>query len=243
MIGHSKRVWLRELSSRALGLLGRVIPSLERSLGEEPPSSRYGEFEVRVGLVRWFIALRWVAVFVSAAVIGFATQVSRRVAPESAPSLWAGVFALAVFNAVLSFLGPRRLVSQRALGVQVAGDVAALGWLVHNAGGLQNPFSGLFVFHAVIAALAMEERQARRVAVSIASFVLALTALEASAFPPGCLFGDAQGACAEMIDWMFHGAAGAGVAVLVVGCAFIVIALVRVLQAERELLAETLSAL
>jgi len=259
-----ERLWLRELSGRALGvlhivrgmtaallatlataayLLRRVVPSLERSLGEAAPSSKYGKFEVHEGLVSWFIGLRWIAVFVSAAVVGFGTQASGRVAPESAPYLWAGVLALAAFNGVLSLLGPRRLASQRALAVQVAGDVVALGWLLHYAGGLQNPFAGLFVFHAAIAAVVLEARQARRVAVSIAGFVLALAALEASVFPPGCLLRDAQGACPEAVDWVFHAAAGTGVAVLVVGSAFIVIALVRALHAERERLAQATAAL
>lgn len=260
----AERLWLRELPSRTLGVMhilrdimaallatlatatylrGRVLPSLQRSLDEAASADGYGRVEVREGLVTWFIGLRWIAVFVSAAVVGFATLASNRVPPESAPYLWAGVIALAAFNAVLSLLGPQRLSSQRALAVQVAGDVTALGWLIHHAGGLQNPFAGFFVFHAAIAAVVLEARPARRVAVAIASFVLALAAAEASVLPPGCLLGDAQGACPAAVDWMFHVGTGVGVAVLVVGCAVIVIPLMHLLHAERERLAQTSSAL
>lgn len=262
--GVVERVWLRDLpveTLRALHLVRgmmaallavlataaylrrRLIPSLERTLGEMAPRSGYGESEIRERLVPWFIGLRWIAVFGSGAVVGFATLASNRVPPGSAASLWAGVLALAIFNAVLSLLGPRRLASQRALAVQVAGDVAALGWLIHHAGGIQNPFSGFFLFHAAIAAVVLEAPRARQVAAAIAGFVLALAVLEVRVLPPGCLLSDAQTACPETVDWMFHTATGAAVAILVVGCASLVIALVQVLHAEREQLAQTSSAL
>ena len=224
-------------------LLRRVLPSLERSLEAATPTNGYRTAEVREGLVSWFIGLRWVAVFASTAVVGFAIQVSHRVRPESAPYLWGGVLALAALNTAWSLLGPRRLASQHAFAVQVAGDVAALGWLIHHAGGLQNPFASFFVFHAAIAAVALEARQARQVAVAIAGFVLTLAAVEASVFPPDCLLRDGQSTCSAGVDWLFHLAAGAAVATMVVGCAFIVVVLVRVLQVERERLARVTLAL
>lgn len=228
----------------AASLLGRVRPSLQRSLEGATPTSGYApKTEVREGLVSWFISLRWVAVVVSTAVVGFAVQISHRVRPESAPDLWGGVATLAALNAVWSLLGPRRLASQRAFAMQVAGDVGALGWLIHHAGGLQNPFASFFVFHAAIAAVALEARQARATAIAIAGFVLALAALEASVLPPDCLLRGAESACSAGVDWLFHVAAGAAVAAMVVGCAFIVVALVRVLRMERERLARVTATL
>ncbi len=225
-------------------VLGRVLPSLQRSLEAATPAKEYApKTEVREGLVSWFIGLRWVAVVVSTAVVGFAVEISHRVRPESAPYLWGGVVTLAALNAAWSLLGSRRLASQRAFAMQVAGDVAALGWLIHHAGGLQNPFASFFVFHAAIAAVALEARQARKIAIAIAGFVLALAALEASVLPPDCLLRGAESDCSAGVDWLFHVAAGAAVAAMVVGCAFIVIALVRVLRAEQERLARVTSAL
>src|SRR3990172_11196085 len=263
MIGDSRNAELPR-TSRALGALhifrgmraalpaplatptsprGRVLPSLQRSLDEAASADGYGRVEVREGLVTWFIGLRWIAVFVSAAVVGFATLASNRVPPESAPYLWAGVIALAVFNAVLSLLGPQRFVCERGVAVQVRGGVVALGWLIHHAGGLQNPFAGFFVFHAAIAAVVLEARPARRVAVAIAGFVLVLAVAEASVLPPGCLLGDAQSACPAAGDWIFHVGTGLGGAGLVVGCAVIVIPLMQLLHAERGRLAQTSAAL
>ena len=228
----------------AIGRLGRVLPSLQRSLEAATPTGDYApKAEVREGLVSWFIGLRWVAIIISTAVVAFAIQASRRVRPESAPYLWGGVATLAVLNAAWSLLGARRLSSQRAFTMQVGGDVAALGWLIHHAGGLQNPFATFFVFHAAIAAVALEARQAREIAIAIAGFVLALAALEASVLPPDCILRNAQSSCSTGVDWLFHLAAGAAVAAMVVGCAFIIVALVRVLRAEGKRLARATSAL
>ncbi len=222
---------------------------LARILNVLPPVSklRHAQFrrhgEGRENLVAWLIGLRWIAVFSAAAVVGVATLASNRVDPKFGPYLWAGVLALAAFNAVLGFLGSRQLAAGRALVVQVAGDVIALGWLVHGAGGLQNPFSGFFVFHAAIAAVVLEARQARRVAVAIGGFVLALALVESTVLPPGCLLDGPRDVCSSSVDWMLHLASGGAVAVFVVGCAFIVSALVEVLQSERERLRRTSAAL
>ncbi len=199
--------------------------------------------EAPENLVSWIIGLRWIAISGAAGIVGFATLVSRRVSPESVLYLWAGVLALAVFNVALSLRGMRSNMSHGALALQVAGDVAALGWLVHFSGGLQNPFSGFFVFHAAIAAVALEAWQARRVAAAIAGFVLALAAVETTILPPACLLDAHLGTCAATFDWMRHTAAALAVAISVSGCAFLLTSLVEALRAERERLAQTFSAL
>ena len=117
-------------------------PSLERSLNKATSGALAGKIEGRANLVPWLIGLRWIAVLSAAAVVAVATLVSNRVDPKSGPYLWAGVLALAAFNMVLGLLGSRQLAQRPTLVVQVAGDVIALGWLVHGAGGLENPFSG-----------------------------------------------------------------------------------------------------
>ncbi|MBI4473925.1 MAG: PAS domain-containing protein [Acidobacteria bacterium] len=227
-------------------LFRRGLPSLEKSLAfsrSKRKAARHNKVEVRENLAAWIIGLRWIAVFGAAGVVGFATLASGRVVPEAAPYLWGGVLALAVFNGALSLHKLPPLASRRALALQVAGDVVALGWLLHFSGGLQNPFSGLFVFHAAIAAVALNARQARRVAAAIAGFVLAVAAVEATLLPPACLLGEGQYTCSTNVDWLLHAASAAAVSAAVVGCAFILSVLVETLRAERERLAQTFSAL
>lgn len=234
-------VALLAMGAAALYLLRCGVPSLERSVGFSVGADR--KPGVREDLVTWIIGLRWIAVFGAAGVVAFATLVSRRLPPESAPYLWAGVIALAIFNGALSLGGIRPLTSQRALVLQVAGDVAALGWLVHFAGGLQNPFSGFFVFHAAVAAVTLEVRQARQIAAAIGGFVLVLAALETSVLPPACLLAAGQSDCPAAVDWMRHAAAASAVAVAVIVCALLLSTLVQALRAESERLALTFSAL
>lgn len=215
-------------------LLGRLFPSLESGLGGGMPDGPEGRLARRRRIAAWFLGLRWIAVLLAGGVVGFATRVIECVPPASAPRLWGGVALLAAFNGILSALGPRRLASQRSLAVQVAGDVVVLGWFVHHAGGLLNPFAGFFVFHSAIAGIVLEPPRARRVAFAIAGFVLALTAVEATGvLPPGCLL-DATGACAAGGDWLHVVGSGAAVAATVVGSTLLIVPLVRALRTERE---------
>ena len=217
--------------------LRRVVPSLESSLSSSAQAS------TRERLVTWLIGLRWVAVLASAAVVATATWSSYRVPPESTPYLWGGVVLLLAFNATLSVVGPQRLSSQAALALQVLADVAVLGWLIHHAGGLDNPFAGFFVFHAILASIVLDAPRARRVALAIAAFVLGLAAAEATGlFPPGCLQ-HTGGACSPPADGLVHAVTGAAVAATVVGCALIVMGLVRMLHLERDRLADATATL
>ncbi|MBI2892777.1 MAG: hypothetical protein HYY06_04445 [Deltaproteobacteria bacterium] len=212
-------------------LLGRVVPRLETSLGAadgstgpQPPSGP--------ALAAWLVGMRWVAVVALGAVVAFATLGTEHVPAGSAWALWVGVGALAALNGLATLVPRARLGRPGALVAQIAGDVAILGWLVHHAGGLTNPFAGFFVFHAVVAGIVLDAALARRVVAAIACFVLALTALEASGLvPPVGLTGLYE---TGERPWLHAGAVGLAVATMVVGCALIVVALVRTLRDEHD---------
>ncbi|MCC6751491.1 MAG: hypothetical protein IT371_27815 [Deltaproteobacteria bacterium] len=189
-------------------------------------------------LAAWLLGLRWVAVAALVVVVVLSTSVSHRVGEGAAAGLYGLVGVLAAFNAALSVAGPSRLASELALGLQIGGDVLILGGLVHLAGGIANPFSGFFVFHAVIASLVLKPTQAARFAAFIAGFVLLLTAAEASGWlAPSCLR-DARGICQPAGDALELLAYGLGVSVLVAGCAAIVIALHAQSRRDRDELRE-----
>ncbi|MCC6557888.1 MAG: hypothetical protein IT372_33495 [Polyangiaceae bacterium] len=225
------------LASTAFLIRRRAVSSLGNTL-EASVSSGAPGVELRARLAAWLIGLRWIAALAAGATVVIATLVAPRVEPAAAPRLWAGALLLFLVNAALAALGARRLAAPAALATQVIGDVLILGWLLHHAGGVQNPFAGFFVFHAVIAAVVLDPRLARRVAAAIAGFVLALTLLEtASVFPPACLLDDVTGACAAPAGWTPIAAAGLAVAIMVMGSALIVSDLVAALHAERLRLA------
>ncbi len=184
-----ERLWLRDLSgerihlahllrgvgasllallvSSAVLIRRRAVPSLGNTL-EISGAGDAPNLDLRARLAAWLIGLRWIAALGAAATVAVATLVAPRVEPASVPRLWAGVLLLFLFNTLLATLGSRRLATPPVLATQVIGDVLILGWLLHHAGGVRNPFAGFFVFHAVIAAVVLDPRLARRVAAAIA---------------------------------------------------------------------------
>jgi signal transduction histidine kinase len=165
-------------------------------------------------LARWLVGLRWIALIALTSVLALATA-DGQLAPAAVPRLWAGAAVLLVAN----------LARPRSLAVQIALDVVVLAWLIHHAGGVANPFTSFFVFHATIAAVVLPPRRAGVVACAVAGVVALLTAVETTRlFPPMPI---SPGAIAPL-------AAGVAVAVLAVGCGLIVASLVRRLALERE---------
>jgi two-component system sensor histidine kinase RegB len=108
-------------------------------------------------LLRSLAMLRWVAVACQAATIYLVT-VPMQVA-LARPPLWWGVAALAAFNLYATWRGTRsREAAPRDIVVHLAVDVAVLTWLVGWSGGVENPFSSLFLLPIAIAILALPAR-------------------------------------------------------------------------------------
>ncbi|MCC7383276.1 MAG: PAS domain-containing protein [Deltaproteobacteria bacterium] len=186
-----------------------------------------------VHLAALLTILRWIAVLGLAAVLG-ASIVSGRVPAESWSRLWAVWGAMAVFNAVVSGVGPARFATQRSLSLQLAADVLFLAALLQLAGGITNPFSGIFVLQAAVIPVILEEGRAKRAIALLVLFIAGLTALEATGVaPPGCLRG-ADGLCPTEIDPLGVAAAGASVVVLVVFSSLMVLALISQLRNDRD---------
>jgi len=224
------------------GLLRRFVPSLGDSFGG-PLSDDGPRPGAAWGPVGWFIGLRWLAFLAVTAAVVSTTVVQERVGRADAVALWVGIGILAAFNASLLLVSPERLARAGALLVQVGFDVALLGWLLHHSGGITNPFAGLFVFHAVVAAVVLDPRRAGWVALAIAAFVIVLTGLEAAEIlQPGCVRGIA-GSCAPEVPRLRVGAAGMATTVLVLGASFLVVPLVRILRDDRTRLTRAMNAL
>ena len=211
-----------------------LVPSLRASIDPQPDHPAFR----RDRLATWLIGLRWVAVIAMAVVVLYATQIGARVPAETGLVLWALVGFLGLFNAVLALLHAERATAPAAMTAQIGVDVAVLAVAIHLTGGLANPFSVFFVFHAIISALLLPAAWARRVAIGVGVFVTLLTALEATgALSPGCLLDAAHRCRAE--DPAHLLGSGLAIAVLAIGCALIVITLVDQLERDRDQLANT----
>jgi signal transduction histidine kinase len=127
-----------------------MIPPLEERFADTPWRR-----------TRWLLSLRWVA---AACVLGVVTagRFLLRI-PLPLPPLYLGVAFLVAANSLYT-LWLRRLrgkadsaglVRRVALfiNLQIAVDLALLGYLLHFSGGIANPFVFFFVFHMVIAGI------------------------------------------------------------------------------------------
>jgi signal transduction histidine kinase len=215
-------------------LLWRTVPSLRRTLAHERPAHTSSTL-AQHSLYRWLISLRWVALLILAPVVVVST-ISGLVPETSALPLWVGVAALFLANTLLALVNTHLRVVPAVFVAQVAFDGMLLAWLVHHAGGMANPFAGLFAFHAVIAGIVLRPRVAHGVLAGLVLLVLAVTLVEAGGlWQPACVSGF-DGACRHP-DALHLLAAGLGVAILVGGCGWFVVALMGAVRAERDRLA------
>lgn len=107
--------------------------------------------------LRLLILLRWIAVVGQLVTILFVHFVMAVRLPLG-PMLSALVLLVMVNIASLSLIERRGTISNRELTIALLIDVAALGWQLHFAGGLTNPFASLFLLHIVLAAILLRGR-------------------------------------------------------------------------------------
>jgi len=132
------------------------------------------------------IDLRWIAVACLASVI-VATRVILHIEIPVIPLL-GGNGALAAANAVYSLCLPRIRLSpdstgrQRAaalfVGCQTTLDLILLTYLLHFAGGVENPFLLFYIFHSVMASILLSNRAAYLQATLAVALVAAMAAAE-----------------------------------------------------------------
>jgi signal transduction histidine kinase len=175
---------------------------------------------IRSAAAAWLLPLRWTAVAAIATAVYIASELTGHVPSASAAALWALVAALAAFNLLIT-LGRNLLSGPRGLVSQLAFDTVVLAAAVHIAGGMANPFAGLFVIHAVIAGLLLRPAIAAWVASGIAAGVTSLTALEVSGVAPAGCLRDAAGVC-HSPDASLLAAWGLTIAALSLVCAAVV---------------------
>ncbi len=118
--------------------------------------------------INWLIRLRWLAAIVVFVVIGgarFFLQIELRLIP-----LYSGAVVLLFYN-TLFFRYSRHLQSQKGDegwfrkanhfgNFQISLDLVMLAYLIHFAGGAENPFIFYFIFHMVIASILLSNRAA-----------------------------------------------------------------------------------
>lgn len=193
-----ERVWLREASPGVLHML-RLIRGIGTSvlvglvigwyiLRRVPPIFPTAEATRELASMesvieatlrqnaRWFITTRWVVVGVTTIGVLIGVLGLRLVPRETLVHLLATIGGLAVSNLIFADLLPRVRRFDRFLTIQVVADLVLLTALLHFSGGIENPFSRVYIFHIVLAAILLPARQA------YALTAVASVALSAMAF-------------------------------------------------------------
>nr|WP_298724795.1 ATP-binding protein [uncultured Steroidobacter sp.] len=140
--------------------------------------------------VRLLANLRWIAVAGQALTVVIVTGPLGVVLPTTA--LWVGIGALALFNAYATWSARREGdVSPAIAFVHMLVDIVLLTWMVGWSGGIENPFSSLFLMPIALSILALPAKWAgATAAASLAGYCI--SALAARELPHvHSVFGDA----------------------------------------------------
>lgn len=111
---------------------------------------------VSLSFAKLLCYLRWLAVVGQALTVAIVTGPMRIDLPQM--PLWSGIGALAVFNVYATWHLRRAQVGAGTFFLHILGDIAVLAWLVSFSGGIENPFSSLFLLPIAFSILALPPR-------------------------------------------------------------------------------------
>ena len=134
------------------------VPATEaektKGLTIESLAESFATAELRGGLCRWFIQLRWGAIFGAALTIIVASSLGVQL---PLLRLFLTLAGIALYNVVFLYLTdphrPLQVDPHRCALLQAAADLFALTLLLHFSGSVENPFAFFFVFHMIIASV------------------------------------------------------------------------------------------
>lgn len=192
-----ERVWL---SGRGMGVihLSHIARGIAASaaaaivvglyLGRRHPASRIlggavshlpkPEIELSRDRAVWFIRMRWVAAGLAGLGSIVATRLTNLLPPDNLTPLMTCVVALGVANAIFTLWVAKTSRPYRLIIVQAATDLLFLTYLLHFAGGIENPFYLVYLPHVIIAGIILSRRDAFFVTLLTCLLFLSLAGLE-----------------------------------------------------------------
>ncbi len=125
--------------------------------------------------VRWFIAMRWIAVLLAALLVFISVRLVGWLPAEVWWPLVGAVAVLATSNLLYTLLLRQGRGGAKLLLAQGYLDLIILTALLHFSGGIENPLSMMMLFHVIIGGILLSRRQCYGVAAT-ASALFALMA-------------------------------------------------------------------
>ncbi len=113
---------------------------------------------------RWFIRMRWLAVFIATALIVLTFEVLRALPREMLSPLSLTVAVLAASNLLYTLFLRRGVMASWLLPLQIYGDLVILTLMLHFSGGIENPLGVAMILHVVIAGIVLSPNHCYAVA-------------------------------------------------------------------------------
>lgn len=125
---------------------------------------------------QWFMAMRWIAVIVTGVLVYISIPVLALLPREALLPLTSVTLVMAFSNLAYLQAMRKQWNAQRLLLIQAYVDLVLLTVLLHYSGGIENPLSGLMLFHVIIGGILLAHRECYRIA-AVGSFLYALLAI------------------------------------------------------------------
>lgn len=126
----------------------------------------------------WFIHMRWIAILLVASAVAIACWLTNLLPIENLAPLTVCLLILLVLNIFYALRVSRTPNPYRFLIAQAVLDLLILTFLLHESGGIKNPFYLVYLFHVVIAGIVLSRRDAALMT-ALASFLfLGLVSLQ-----------------------------------------------------------------
>lgn len=125
--------------------------------------------------VRWFIALRWLAVLISIVFVVLAVKVLHLLPGEVWPFLMITIGCLAGVNAIYSYVLKKTQRYALLLLLQANIDLVILTFLLHFSGGVENPLAMMMLFQVILAGILLSRKYCFVIA-GVASILFGLLA-------------------------------------------------------------------
>jgi signal transduction histidine kinase len=159
----------------ALIVAWSIIRRSPALLGSNAAGARAGlEGDVLRESAQWYLSMRWLAIIGVLAMSVLAVPIAGVLPSQVLWPLLAGVAALALTNVGYALLLARARPLRGLLIGQIHADLVIFAFLLHFAGGLENPIYALPLLHVVLAGVLLPPRHGYLTAITAAALLAAV---------------------------------------------------------------------
>ncbi|MDX1619180.1 MAG: hypothetical protein R3224_10375, partial [Balneolaceae bacterium] len=130
--------------------------------------------------ITWFIAMRWVAIFIASALVVIVVRINQWLPMQVWWPLVTTIGALALLNTLYAFAENREKYNHFLLPFQAYADLIILTILLHFSGGIENPLTLMMLIHVFIAGIVLSQKHLYAVTTTAIFLLVVMAAGEAT---------------------------------------------------------------